>query len=562
MAKGACNPPSGVVTEIQTFRVTDVNNTGNFGEATLSANPAKLFICGDSATIEMSATVATGGSTTYIGWRIETESGCGKDLMPVDHANPNEGNPYAPCNKKQSALTVGDPAVRQFYVKAFCDGNTNCVKDADEDYYYAADGSVIEVQVFLLKVALTAIKFNHKGTLSDTDPGPTSDGLIIRKDYSTQFGHKDHTYAGEWVPSLSRNEPFLYVADKTVTITARLTIAPSTDTALTIGAESVGGVFPDVTPKAVAFTSGVSVGDADGFVEFDVAGKSHEFDLNSAKDVARSSDSWQWRILGALGTCDINVSGPHTNYCVLDVPQEPWYMSKETQPWVDALDYTCSWAAGETTQDGAAGKVVKGLFDISYTTHAYVPSPYPPTQVFSYTGIPVYTVAGKIRLTSCIERMNGVMAMGQYVNCRDCANFVMAFSNLAGHSLYTSQMYTFATFGYGPPLPFVLNKTTAIGRPSFTGCGAGILDFDYHEVAWNGAAGSSDDVFDATLKVDGDSNPTVNPPGTETYVDGAVFQDGTPGSPYVYRERLAVPGATGYDRCVARPVEKVRRPIE
>jgi pimeloyl-ACP methyl ester carboxylesterase len=139
-----------VVTEIQTFRVTDVNNTGTFGEATLTSNPAKLFICGDSATIEMSATVSL-GATTYIGWRIETESGCGKDLMPVDHANPNEGNPYAPCNKKQSALTVGDPAVRRFYVKAFCDGNANCVKDADEDYYYAADGSVIEVQVFIIK---------------------------------------------------------------------------------------------------------------------------------------------------------------------------------------------------------------------------------------------------------------------------------------------------------------------------------------------------------------------------------------------------------------------------
>jgi hypothetical protein len=156
MAKGACNPPSGVVTEIQTFRVTDVNNTGTFGEATLTSNPAKLFICGDSATIEMSATVSL-GATTYIGWRIETESGCGKDLMPVDHANPNEGNPYAPCNKKQSALTVGDPAVRRFYVKAFCDGNANCVKDADEDYYYAADGSVIEVQVFIIKAVLQGI---------------------------------------------------------------------------------------------------------------------------------------------------------------------------------------------------------------------------------------------------------------------------------------------------------------------------------------------------------------------------------------------------------------------
>jgi hypothetical protein len=165
--------------------VTDVNNTGTFGEATLTSNPAKLFICGDSATIEMSATVATGGSTTYIGWRIETESGCGKDLMPVDHANPNEGNPYAPCNKKQSALTVGDPAVRRFYAKAFCDGNMNCVKDADEDYYYAADGSVIEVQVFLAKVEI-AMDGDRDGTINFNDPDDAKYLFWVNDDHDTK----------------------------------------------------------------------------------------------------------------------------------------------------------------------------------------------------------------------------------------------------------------------------------------------------------------------------------------------------------------------------------------
>jgi hypothetical protein len=434
------------------------------------------------------------------------------------------------------------------------------VKEAGEDYYYDIAGTPIEVQVVVPKVELKTIKFNHKGSVTKDDPGPdneTSDGLNIRKSSSADFAHFDHTQIGEWTAT-GRNEPFLYVADKTVTVKARFTMAPNLTTTLTIGADAVGGVFPNVTPKAVDFVNGVSSEGADQWVEFSVSGKSHEFDEDPAKDVAKSVDLWKWKITGGIVICDIGLSGPHTNYCVLDVPKEPWYKSALTHPWVNALDYTCVWAAGQTTQDAAAGKSVVGLFAKSYETQSFGPGPVPkPT--FTYSGDPMYLEGEKIQLSGCIDRLNGIYSRGKYVNCVDCANFVMAFSNLAGHSLYTSQMFMQRPFS-DELLPFDLNKTTAIGGLPFTG--PGDAAFEYHAVAWNGTATSSDDVFDACVKVDGDLDPTVNPPGTEACVDGMAFEDVTPGAPYVYRERLAAPGATGYDRCIAQPSVKSRTPIE
>jgi hypothetical protein len=105
----------------------------------------------------------------YVGWQIEEASGAGKALVLPPRAVPNHGRVVSAVPAvNESILTVGTPEVRQFYVKAFCDPNTNGVKEAGEDYYYDIAGNPIEVQVFVLKCDIIP-DFNHDGEITDGD---------------------------------------------------------------------------------------------------------------------------------------------------------------------------------------------------------------------------------------------------------------------------------------------------------------------------------------------------------------------------------------------------------
>jgi hypothetical protein len=186
MGAVVCNPPAGGLTTLSAFTVRDQNSTGNAATATPALNQVNLFICGDMAVIQMSAVVAPLANMVYVGWQIEEASGAGKALVLPPHAVPNHGRvvsavpPATPVN--ESILTVGTPAVRQFYVKAFCDPNTNGVKEAGEDYYYDIAGNPIEVQVVVLRVDLDG-DFNHDGNVDGSDPDDpeehTVPGLLV-----------------------------------------------------------------------------------------------------------------------------------------------------------------------------------------------------------------------------------------------------------------------------------------------------------------------------------------------------------------------------------------------
>ncbi|MBI5027121.1 MAG: hypothetical protein HZC12_10440 [Nitrospirae bacterium] len=81
--------------------------------------------------------------------------------------------------------------------------------------------------------------------------------------------------------------------------------------------------------------------------------------------------------------------------------------------------------------------------------------------------------------------------------------------------------------------------------------------FGYHEVAWKGACDVNDEVFDACLKVDGDSDPTGGPPHTPLLPVNLKF--GNCGD-LLYRDRLASP--TGCPNCNPQPPTKQRRQIK
>jgi hypothetical protein len=74
--------------------------------------------------------------------------------------------------------------------------------------------------------------------------------------------------------------------------------------------------------------------------------------------------------------------------------------------------------------------------------------------------------------------------------------------------------------------------------------------FSFHEVAWKGACGVNEEVFDACLQVDGDPDPTT-PPHTALLPVNMRF--GNRG------DRLATP--TGRLSCNPQPGTRTRRAI-
>lgn len=384
----------------------------------------------------------------------------------------------------------------------------------------------------VLKVELTNIKFNH-------DTGSSaSDAINIRQDYNNAYDISN----GEWGKG-GTNIPVCYTTNKEVTIKVRFTIQPVSITSAYVWAVSTDsdGSLGDVIKTNVLFSGGVS---SPEYVTMQVSGTTPNCIRKTTNDV------WQWKMENVNGTgstaYDLNTSCFHTVYTILNEPVAPWAntVGDQKNAWKTALDLVCAsapWADGEASVTGAASRITEAIngsgrfkYDIG-------------------SGAATYLDGGTIKLSHCIDRLNGGFGAGELVNCTDCGNFIMTFVNLIGGELYSSKMYT---LGAG----FDTNPYTAIGRPAWTPPSWG-WGFSYHEVGWTGACSDGDSIFDPCLKVDGNGDPSAVP-RTELMPIGLMFSDGNQGVPYVYRESLAAPGANGYGRCVAQPASKQRRPIK
>ena len=221
----------------------------------------------------------------------------------------------------------------------------------------------------------------------------------------------------------------------------------------------------------------------------------------------------------------------------------PWdnTWGNQRNTWVSALDIVTSnsWAGGATSPTEAMSRITDALFKSGR---------------FKYDiskGAPFYlSPANNVLFSKCIEQLSGGPKSATFVNCVDCANFVVTFSNLVGSPIYASRMGR----------SFNTNQYCAIGQPAWTPPNWGWA-FSFHEVAWTGACDDSDFIFDACLQVNGNGDPST-PPRTPIPCANMLFSDGNAGPPYVYRESLAAPGANGYDKCKAMPAARTRRGIE
>ena len=214
------------------------------------------------------------------------------------------------------------------------------------------------VTVTVVKVESTNIKFNH-------DTGSSAGNAInIRQDYSTPIDISN----GEWIRG-GANQPVAYTANNSVTIKARFTVQPNTLTSAVIWAVSTDsdGSLGDVVKTPVAFSGGISVGDANGYVLLPISG-------NTPNAVKKSTtDTWQWKaenINGASVVCDFDVSGPHTIYTLLNEPMTPWINTSGNQrnAWINALEFavvTCN-AGGSANEDAAMQALTTHLYTIPY----------------------------------------------------------------------------------------------------------------------------------------------------------------------------------------------------
>ena len=372
---------------------------------------------------------------------------------------------------------------------------------------------------------LEAISFNH-----DT-ASLHADAMNIRKNFTQAIS------TPEWTPAITiaADSPAAYAIKETqgnkITIKASFTAGSNNVTRAEVRATG-GGVLGALDAQVINFAAGVSI---PAFVTFEL--RHHTIGSGGIK---REDIKWEWeyRCCGGAEWEPLKTT-THRIYIVLEEPKLPWKQQPfpDTQnPWTVALDQACVWATGNMNRDGAATAItnhVNANLGLAYD---------------NASGAPAYETqpnCDKFELTQFLAYVTSGTGLGNIVNCMDCATITTTFSNLVGCDLHASKM------GSGFDLtPFRGIGSAVFACPGF-GCG-----FSYHEVAWKGANGNADPIFDACLRVDGDTNPWAAPHTELLPVNivfstnpGAALPLATPFNAQSYKERLCTNDLGGIGSC-------------
>ncbi len=187
-AEAACNLPDGVPYPVVTNFTVAATGGGSSESVTSTAddNPGSLFLCESSTNIIMSVGVDV-GLEKYVGWIIEagsssgmtcddTTTTSGSSMVTPSEADKPQDNIFTNPNSKLNP----DSGRREFFVKLFCDGNTNGVKETTEPYICHSDpaGEIYEIKVTIIKVEFIDEVPNY--SLDSTND---CDNYFLRQEY-------------------------------------------------------------------------------------------------------------------------------------------------------------------------------------------------------------------------------------------------------------------------------------------------------------------------------------------------------------------------------------------
>ncbi len=372
---------------------------------------------------------------------------------------------------------------------------------------------------------LGAISFNH-----DTS-SLSADAMNLRKNFTQTITAPEWT-VGKTSPT---DSPAAYAIKEThgkkITIKVQFTVGSNNVTKAEVRAKG-GGVLGALDPQVVNFAGGVSV---PALVSFEL----HHHSIGAA-GIKREDITWHWE----YRCCGGSVWEPlqttkHRIYVVLEEPKLPWKQQpnpNDQNPWTEALDHACVWAAGQQSRDDAATAITKAInanlglvYDNASGSSAYT----------------TWGVVAMFELTQFLAYLTSGTGLGNIVNCTDCATITTTFSNLVGCDLHASKMGN----------NFNLTPFRGIGAAGF-GCPGFGCHFSFHEVAWKGGHGNGDPLFDACLRIDIDTNPW-SAPHIEQFPVNIVFST-NPGAPLPlplpfgaqsYKERICTNDVAGIGSC-------------
>lgn len=326
---------------------------------------------------------------------------------------------------------------------------------------------------------------------------PGSSAIHLRENYTTPIPKP------EW--SALRQGPALLVQESAVEIMARFT-APTYVKSAFIRAE--GGPMGGVKGEWVHFNNGVSDPEYYKFIVKDPA----------PEGIGYWTWYWQWSAAtlmqsGDMTIGEMNLSGEHQVYTILDTPGMPWETATENNqnPWTAALELAFDYNITGTTAEEVLASATAFCFD---------------TPCFKYditSGAPYYNKNYTVNLTQLISDLrNGVPPRTGC--CYDGGGIVHVFADLLGaHSHYVASgsPFTGGSFGYLTCIdpigrgedycnsPFILSsyyRDDPICYQDGDSSSCGRSSFGNH--AYVGSqAGASAIIWDGTMCADMDSNP-------------------------------------------------------
>jgi hypothetical protein len=340
------------------------------------------------------------------------------------------------------------------------------------------------------KICLESITFNH-----DKNDNSGADAINIRKNFN------EPVHIPEWERG-EKTFPAAYIINKNITIVARFSINKSVKFNAKIWAETIIGQLGYVEEKEVKFQDGKSE-----LIPFNVFG-------TTPGKITSFFQEWRWYFQDINNDESLPMEiGDSKNkvYVILAEPQSPWKTSGQTEPWTDALDWSCKWANCETAPEGAAGKITKALFKTIGGLYDTLEGRARYTDLDGTDG-----EGAPFALTNFIDYFPKVGV----VNCNDMGKSLVTFSNVVGCGMsyqsvyylggYLNCIYAIGRGWNNNPFYELSGHSPIVGR----NCGerSGRTSFSYHTFG-----SISSNVFDASLTVDTDSSPDC-PPFTETWM--------------------------------------------